>query len=397
VARTITKTAEPIQKIVANPFQSGIIAFQAPIDMGRYNRTKLIVVGCGGTGGRLVPALAQHVANHNANLREIIRNEPGALHNPMSLLLIDPDHVELKNLKRQNFYSFDINKNKADVLAERYSALYGITVESFPGFFEEAKSSIVNRHGGHNTIIFDCTDNAKARKSIEEYSQNALLISCGNEDTYGQVIVSTICDSSYMGSRLYDALATIERALKFENLNAITVVRSLPTLLELVRDFRDSGTESCTEMRLFNDQSMPINSLVAMLAFNVFYNVVGGKQLNYHQVNCSINNVSTTKFITVPRIAKNMFMQALYGPMTENKDALHTQFTAEYGRIMNSNLTEFKNHINYYHEIILPHARHYMRNRYQLNSEETAELGNIIMALDLGTYVPNSQITAAAA
>ena len=54
----------------------------------------------------------------------------------MRILVCDGDVVEEKNLIRQNFVEQDVGRNKAQVLAERYSAAFGIECEYIPRFVE---------------------------------------------------------------------------------------------------------------------------------------------------------------------------------------------------------------------------------------------------------------------
>lgn len=55
-------------------------------------RTCVIVVGCGGTGGRIIPLLAQHIANHNKTYETVATNNLFIKHK-IELLLIDDDVV----------------------------------------------------------------------------------------------------------------------------------------------------------------------------------------------------------------------------------------------------------------------------------------------------------------
>ena len=55
-------------------------------------RTCVIVVGCGGTGGRIIPLLCQHLSNHNKTYSEVPNNNLYLKHK-MELLLIDDDTV----------------------------------------------------------------------------------------------------------------------------------------------------------------------------------------------------------------------------------------------------------------------------------------------------------------
>lgn len=80
----------------------------------------IVLVGCGGTGGYLVPKLARLLMT----LKEFRRDTR------YHLTLIDPDTVEEANLYRQNFIQMDLGKNKAHVLAERYGRHFEIDIAS---------------------------------------------------------------------------------------------------------------------------------------------------------------------------------------------------------------------------------------------------------------------------
>lgn len=282
-----------------------------------YCHTAVVMVGCGGTGGRIIPLLAQHIANHN---KEIATNPRHNLYinHEMTLVLYDSKIVLPKNLDRQNFFQFDLGKNKAQVMAERYGALYGINIVYKPNKWD----GDVTHPGGHsfrNAIIFDCTDNKVARQSIEDHlpANNNVIISCGNEADFGQVLYSFKTRSGWGSNRasymleeidyLEDVLSGAKTAPKE------TQLKYVPTILELFRDFKDTPTASCDEVILVNEQSMPINSLVGQIAYNVFYDVVSGKSLNYNMVKCNVNNVFSTSFVSKPTAALRLYYRGLFG------------------------------------------------------------------------------------
>ena len=78
---------------------------------------KIVLVGTGGTGGYIVPQLYRLLY---------------ALDRPIRVILCYGDLVEVKNLGRQNFIEADLGKNKAMVLAERYSNAFGIETSYIP-------------------------------------------------------------------------------------------------------------------------------------------------------------------------------------------------------------------------------------------------------------------------
>lgn len=83
---------------------------------------KIVLVGTGGTGGYIVPQLYRLLY---------------ALDRPIWVILCDGDLVEEKNLGRQNFIEADLGKNKAMVLAERYSNAFGIETSYIPQYVED--------------------------------------------------------------------------------------------------------------------------------------------------------------------------------------------------------------------------------------------------------------------
>jgi len=146
--------------------------------------TDVIVVGCGGTGSRLVPPLVQ-----------MLKNAQNAI-NP-ALYLIDFDEVEFSNLSRQNFIEPDLGQNKAQVLAERYSAALEFPVFGING--RVAVNTPIVQMGNHlerrinpstRKLVIMCVDSVQARLEIMAASPaNTVFIDAGNEDSYGNVSI----------------------------------------------------------------------------------------------------------------------------------------------------------------------------------------------------------------
>ena len=83
---------------------------------------QIVIIGAGGTGGYVIPHLYRiaYASEH-----------------PCRIILADGDVVEDKNLIRQSFSPMDIGENKAAVMAERYSNVFGIETEYVPDFIED--------------------------------------------------------------------------------------------------------------------------------------------------------------------------------------------------------------------------------------------------------------------
>jgi len=112
---------------------------------------KIVVVGCGGTGGFVAEGLCRLLANDN-----------------LDILLVDHDRVEPHNLRRQNFFEGDVGKFKSQALAERLARQYRrpIGYSVFPydrDLLNEATAIGMRVVRG---IIIGCVDRASARQSI---------------------------------------------------------------------------------------------------------------------------------------------------------------------------------------------------------------------------------------
>src|SRR5512136_2853473 len=78
-----------------------------------FKRVYLTLVGCGGTGS--------HIASGLVSIAQALQER--AI--PCSMLFIDPDRVEPKNVGRQLFSAGDVGEAKAEVLAGRLNAAFG--------------------------------------------------------------------------------------------------------------------------------------------------------------------------------------------------------------------------------------------------------------------------------
>lgn len=85
---------------------------------------KIVMIGAGGTGGHIAPHLYRLLY---------------ALERPVQFVICDGDIVEEKNLVRQNFTKADLGLNKARVVAERYSNVFGLETSYVPDFIENAE------------------------------------------------------------------------------------------------------------------------------------------------------------------------------------------------------------------------------------------------------------------
>ncbi len=150
---------------------------------------KIVVLGAGGTGAWVIP--------HIYRLRY-------STDRPLRIIICDGDVIEQNNLVRQNFVEQDIGRNKAEVLAERYSAAFGLECEYRPHFIElenELRELIQPdfvRYSYSNddretqkVILIGAVDNNRSRKLCHRVffqCKDLIYIDSGNGEYTGQVV-----------------------------------------------------------------------------------------------------------------------------------------------------------------------------------------------------------------
>jgi len=256
---------------------------------------KVFIFGCGGTGSRVVPLVAQ-----------FMKSCPWVV-NP-EIVLVDFDTVEEKNLLRQNFIQSDVGKNKAIVLASRYSRAFNITITPLitkvtRNWKTDAESSTLERFVGmiesndrRNNLFILCVDSPNARRDIVNCiltyaGQNPynLIIDAGNENDFGQVVVSSTqgMDTGSYDRGMLEKLkqeVPVELGLPFIPMN--------PAYFD---EMQTVSTPSCAEL----DQTMAINTLMAVNIFGIIQNIYYVKPMSFYRIDVSMQYGSIPQQITV--------------------------------------------------------------------------------------------------
>jgi PRTRC genetic system ThiF family protein len=213
----------------------------------------IALVGCGGTGGYALTHIAQ-LAYH---MRALGLPET-------RIIVIDGDVVEEKNILRQNFYPRDIGRNKAEVLAFRASADFGLAIEAIPTF---ATAVLLERLGRElipaetTGILVGAVDNAAARRAIHDalsdnHSRWSIWIDAGNEGHAGVVVAGTATTAEGIRGAL--ALGGVCGALPAVNLLYPDILRDPP------KSRRKKRTD-CADAVAANEQSLMINKEQAII------------------------------------------------------------------------------------------------------------------------------------
>ncbi len=266
-----------------------------PIILPVYKQVEFYLIGCGGTGSWLAPSLCRLART----LEQQGKNT--------TLIFIDPDIVEHKNVLRQNFCDAEIGLNKAQTLALRYSLSWGVRIEALTALFAPEITARDYYQRQHKLkIIIGCVDNAIARQSIAHalsqyqswHTRNVATelwwLDCGNHSNSGQVLI---------GSHL----STEIDVYKFHELGCIKLPAPClqhPELLKPKPEESSKATNSCAELALLNTQSLCINQRMAAEAASYLVRLLTGK-LNRLATYLDLDSGFTTStFITKDIIAE---------------------------------------------------------------------------------------------
>ncbi len=234
-----------------------------------------IVIGAGGTGGYLVADLARYIASN--------KKIYGAI------TLIDGDNVEEKNLIRQNFVLADVGKNKAEALAIRYAAHFGINIQYYPKFLDKpgVLSKIISeavlpkylqKFFKMEPVILGCVDNNKSRALIYTVfaaNSGCCWIDAGNDIHFGQVVLGYNC----LASMISPINLPIDLPMEF----------SLPCTIEanpsMMNNLAKLPTEmSCAEHAISSPQTIFANRTASSLMLNFIHTYVMNRKIDCNNV-----------------------------------------------------------------------------------------------------------------
>lgn len=231
----------------------------------------IVMVGCGGTGGHIAPHLYRLLY---------------AVFRPSTVILCDGDIVEKNNLVRQNFVSCDLGRNKAEVLAERYSAAFGMACRYMPRYIEsedELRRLLQPEWKDALVILLGCVDNNRSRRMCNEVfyqAKNLVYIDSGNGLANGQVV----CGVRKGGRTLCRPVAGF-----------------YPDILDPTDKF--PSELSCAEASVSSPQAMTANLMAATLVLCMLYNIIAGGELDTRMTTFSSRTVNVRPLLPKRRAA----------------------------------------------------------------------------------------------
>lgn len=279
-----------------------------PVVLGLSNYPpvgEILVVGCGGTGAYVISHLARllSVVNKKASIRQDAY---------VKLYLADGDFVENKNLIRQHFIHQDIDRNKAEVLGERYSAAFGIQIGVIPKDLEKQSDlNFLDLNSNSSTVVVGCVDNNASRNIIKDWFLGTKVldnhydrrhdnwaskfwIDSGNEERNGQVSCGYRPSiHGYYGGPINPSIVSKSAVGEF----------SLPCVTEVYRSLLENSDQfnsqvSCAERAISVPQNMQTNVTAATVVMNYLNKIIAREPIKSHCVEFSIDNNFSTKLNT---------------------------------------------------------------------------------------------------
>lgn len=301
--------------------------FQLP-----YIPQTVVVYGCGGTGSRLIPAIAQLMST----LTTLIAPE---------MVLVDFDEVEEKNLSRQNFAKPDVGKNKAEALAARYSKAYGVKITPIKlaagttEYLEALEMFNVSERLKGPSMHIIAVDSVAARQSILKSAlrsqagqpNSSIVIDAGNEDIFGQVSFFTTGKINPNSAKDLEFIYNWYQG--YLPGDAITL-SELPMDIAYYAYMQEgTSTRSCADL----DQTLAINNLMAAQVIAYAQNFLMGKPVRSWRTSFDLFNGTSYDSISVPEVLKRA---APWKTDAKNRAANQFADTLRNGLFANSNIMD---------------------------------------------------------
>jgi PRTRC genetic system ThiF family protein len=255
--------------------------------------TTIVLVGVGGTGSWLAPALAR-ILFHARQKGQAVK-----------LFLVDPDIVSESNIGRQNFALCQVGESKCESLAWRLNSALGLDIAAIPAPFVAADfmpwlyEQQPYRYGLHpRFLLVGAVDNYLARRelaaaqtlTVARYSrppEGVWVVDCGNGRSSAQILAGNLTDPA---------------KIKVDKLGLCSGLPS-PYLQEpglLEPDPVDASPLSCAELTLREEQSLLINTQVAAVAAQYVYDLIIRCRLDQYATYLNLEPPAMSSLVLTP-------------------------------------------------------------------------------------------------
>lgn len=249
---------------------------------------RIVQIGCGGTGSNIV----QHVAQL-LSLTERLYYD---------YTLIDPDVLEEKNLKNQLFLPEEVGQKKSDILAERYSIAFDLTISSYSDKYiesiEELKNFFSRVYCTTPTpwssvfipVIIGAVDNNATRKLLHQLFNelpNVIYIDAGNDAIDVPTNWQTRPKSNWTSNELelYNSTGWNGQVCMGLRFDGKTILEPVATQFHGILDDNDTifpSETSCSELAASEPQRIFVNKMSAFIVSNMINELLNTFTITNH-------------------------------------------------------------------------------------------------------------------
>lgn len=280
----------------------------------------LVLIGCGGTGSWLAPAVARYARMLTEHFGKNV-----------TVTFVDPDKVEPKNIYRQNFCDAEVGSYKATTLANRYGLAWGVDIHALNERFTKNTKPIQPKRAETLTVLIGCVDTTAARLEIASClglpvwtKTNMWWLDCGNKKTVGQVLLGR-------GYGKDEHPLVLEGYCSWLPLPSIQRPELIDTsdIVEEVSPVVDETHLSCAELAMRGSQSLSINFRMASIASEMLGKLLLTLDLEYYAAYISEATGESRKFITDTAIGHWIATFDQSAPVDAVEEAYEDEFEYE--------------------------------------------------------------------
>lgn len=257
--------------------------YSIPHDFRRH-QIAIDLVGVGGTGSRLLTALAE------LHLALTATGHPG-----VRVFAWDPDRVSEANVGRTAFAPSDVGRLKSSTMVTRINMVFGLDWRAFGEAYRYPSPWTVERAGEPPGLVITCVDTLRARADlyrqmlVGQLPPPRLWLDCGNSEETGQVILG---EPEWMGDP-----SAYRRRSRLPN-----VVDVFPGMLESA-ETEEPDAPSCTLAMALGMQGLSANRLMADYAQNLLWRLFrdGGLDVHGYYVNAQTGRTNPIAIGRAPK------------------------------------------------------------------------------------------------
>lgn len=241
----------------------------------KYNDYNILLIGTGATGSNLLPPLCQLLNNYTGITKH-------------KLFIMDGDFFEEKNIKNQKCTLENVGFNKAEVLCERYQAVYPKIDISYIPEYLKSKDQLKNSGIFNKPIILiGCVDNEPSRIVLNDIFndddiKNIIYIDSGNGtiNRTGQIVVGYKNYTNSEGELISYGI------IKNKDIVPSIILQPVCSVFPQILNNKDEIDKhvGCGAIVDKYPQNIGTNLMASSIIFRIMNNIISDKVINTHIV-----------------------------------------------------------------------------------------------------------------